>query len=328
MNKVKWGIIGLGKIAHQFAQELLLVEEAEIAGVASRDLEKATEFAQMYNCKKAYGSYDAIINDQEIDILYIATPHNSHALWTIKALENNKHVLCEKPIALNYTDALQMITASKKFNKFFMEAFWTRFNPSFQESLAKIKNGEIGTVKYINADFAFLLNKLASNRLTDIKLGGGSLMDIGVYPLFLAYMILGIPEEIIAKSNFNESGADMQTSIILEYNNAQAVLHSSFLSSSNMKAVISGTEGRINLNSPWYKAKSYSLIKNDKKVKYRLPINGKGYTYEIEECHKCIRENKIESDLWSHQNSLDLIKIVDEVRSQIGLEYKPNSHLL
>lgn len=321
MNKVKWGIIGLGKIAHQFAQELLLVEDAEIAGVASRDLEKATEFAQMYNCKKAFGSYDEIINDADIDILYIATPHNSHAVLTIKALENNKHVLCEKPIALKYADALQMVTASSKNNKFFMEAFWTRFNPSFQESLTKIKNGEIGAVKYITADFAFPVKNLENNRLTDIKLGGGALMDIGVYPLFLAYTILGIPKEIISKSNFNESGADMQTSMILQYDNSQAVLHSSFLSSSNMKATISGSEGRINLNSPWYKAKSYTLIKNDQKNKYQLPLIGKGYTYEIEECHKCIRENKIESELWSHQNSLDLIKIVDEVRNQIGLEY-------
>ena len=321
MNKVKWGIIGLGKIAHQFAQELLLVEDAEIAGVASRDLEKATEFAQMYNCKKAYSSYDEIINDAEIDILYIATPHNYHTVLTIKALKNNKHVLCEKPLALNYADAFQMVAASRKNNKFFMEALWTRFNPSIQESLNKIKNGEIGAVKYITADFAFQVKNLESNRLTDIKLGGGALMDIGVYPLFLAYIMLGIPKEIIAKSNFNESGADMQTSMILQYDNAQAVLHSSFLSSSNMKATISGSEGRINLNSLWYKAKSYTLIKNDQKNKYRLPLKGKGYTYEIEECHKCIRENKIESDLWSHQNSLDLIKIVDEVSNQIGLEY-------
>ena len=321
MNKVKWGIIGLGKIAHQFAQELLIVEDAEIAGVASRTLEKASEFAQTYNCKKVYGSYEALFDDAEIDIVYIATPHNSHAVLTIKALENNKHVLCEKPIALKYADAFQMIAASRKNNKFFMEAFWTRFNPSFQESLNRIKNGEIGAVKYISADFAFQVKNLENNRLTDLELGGGALMDIGVYPLFLAYMILGIPKEIVAKSNFNESGADMQTSMILQYDNAQAVLHSSFLSSSNRKATLSGSEGRINLNTPWYHAESYTLIKNDQKVTYQLPLQGKGYTYEIEECHKCIRENKIESDLWSHQNSLDLIKIVDEVRNQIGLEY-------
>lgn len=321
-EKIKWGIIGLGNIAHQFAKDLMLVEEVELVGVASRNLEKAQEFAEKYNCKKAYDSYDAIINDAEIDILYIATPHNSHAALSIKALQNNKHVLCEKPLALNYNDALQMINASKENNKFFMEAFWTRFNPSFREAFAKIKNGEIGEVKYINADFAFCANLDGiGNRNTDLKLGGGALLDIGVYPLFLSYMLLGIPAEILAKSNFHKTGADVQTSMILQYENAQAILHASFVSTSNIKATINGTKGRINLNTLWHEAQSYTLNVDDKEEEILLPTKGKGFTYEIEECHQCIKENRIESNLWSHQNSLELIKIVDQVRSQIGLEY-------
>lgn len=321
--KVKWGIIGLGNIAHQFAKDLKLVEEAELVAVASRNLDKAQEFAKNYDCRNAYDSYDAIMNDPEIDILYIATPHNSHAALTIKALQNNKHVLCEKPLALNYDDALQMIQASKENHKFFMEAFWTRFNPSFREAFSKIKNGEIGEVKYINADFAFYAEQLGGtgNRKTDIELGGGALLDIGVYPLFLSYVLLGIPAEILAKSNFHKTGADLQTSMILQYDNAQAVLHSSFISTSNMKATINGTEGTINLNPLWHQAQSYTLIKNNHEEEYPLPTKGKGFTYEIEECHHCINDNQIESNLWSHQNSLELIKIVDEVRNQIGLVY-------
>ncbi|WP_310379111.1 Gfo/Idh/MocA family oxidoreductase [Flavobacterium sp.] len=320
-KKIRWGIIGLGNIAHQFAQDLALVEDAVLTAVASRNLEKAEIFSNSNNCTKFYGSYDAIFKDDSVDIIYIATPHDSHAELTIKALQNNKHVLCEKPLALNYKDALQMIEASKQNNKFFMEAFWTRFNPSLQEALHKIKNGEIGEVKYINADFAFALENLEGNRMTDLKLGGGTLMDIGVYPLFLVYLILGIPIEVAAKANFHNSGADLQTAIILQYDNAQALLHSSFMSSSNMRATISGTKGRINLNSKWFKAQSYTLVVNDKKSKHKLPTKGKGYTYEIDECHKCINEGKVESSLWSHQNSLDLIKIVDEVKNQIGLEF-------
>ena len=205
-RKIKWGIIGLGNIAHQFAKDLMLVDNADLVAVASRNDEKSQEFAKQYTCPKAYSSYEAIINDPEIDILYIATPHSSHATLTIKALQNNKRVLCEKPIALHYNDALQMINASKANNKFFMEAFWTRFNPSFREAFSKIKNGEIGEVKYINADFAFYTDNLegAGNRKTDLNLGGGSLLDIGVYPLFLCYVILGIPVEILAKSNFHQ----------------------------------------------------------------------------------------------------------------------------
>lgn len=319
--KVKWGIVGLGKIANKFASELQLVESAELCAVASRNLDKAQEFANHFQCLKAYGSYDELFQDENVDILYIATPHDSHAELTIKALQNNKHVLCEKPIALHYQDALQMITTSKKYNKFFMEAFWTRFNPSVREALHHVQNGVIGDVKYLNADFAFTVENLEGNRMTDIKLGGGSLMDVGVYPLFLAYLILGIPKEIVAKSNFHSTGADLQTSIILHYEMAQAILHSSFLSSSNLKASISGTQGRINLNSPWFMTESYTLIQDDHKEKFKRPTLGKGYTYEIEECHACIKANKIESELWSHQNSLELIAIVDEVRKQIGLVY-------
>jgi predicted dehydrogenase len=321
-EKIKWGIIGLGTIAHQFANDLMLVEEAELVAVASRNLEKAQEFAKEYDCKKAYDSYDAIINDPEIDILYIATPHNSHAALTIKSLQNNKHVLCEKPLALNYDDALQMINASKENHKFFMEAFWTRFNPSFREAFSKIKNGEIGEVKYINADFAFCANlEGIGNRNTDLKLGGGALLDIGVYPLFLCYIVLGIPNEILAKSNFHKTGADLQTSMILQYENAQAILHASFVSTSNIKATINGTKGRIDLNTLWHEAQSYTLNVDNNEEEILLPTKGKGFTYEIEECHHCIKENRIESELWSHQNSLELIKIVDQVRSQIGLEY-------
>lgn len=322
-GKIKWGIIGLGNIAHQFAKDLMLVEEAELVAVASRNPEKAKEFAHSYQCSKAYSSYDDIINDDEIDIVYIATPHSSHATLTIKALQNNKHVLCEKPIALNHDDALQMISASRVNTKFFMEAFWTRFNPSFQEAFSRIKKGEIGEVKYINAEFAFHADNLegTGNRKTDMKLGGGSLLDIGVYPLFLCYVVLGIPSEILAKSNFHQTGADLQTSMILQYENAQAILHSSFVSISNIKATINGTKGRINLNTLWHQAQSYTLTVNDQEDEILLPTKGKGFTYEIEECHQCINKNSIESTLWSHQNSLDLIKIVDRVRNQIGLEY-------
>jgi predicted dehydrogenase len=319
--KIKWGIVGLGKIAQQFASALQLVESAELSAVASRNLEKAQDFANAHNCPKAYGSYDELFQDESIDILYIATPHDSHAEFTIRALQNNKHVLCEKPVALHYQDALQMVITAKKYNKFFMEAFWTRFNPSVREVLFHVQNGLIGEVKYINADFAFAVENLEGNRMTDLKLGGGSLMDVGVYPLFLAYLMLGIPKEILAKSNFHSSGADLQTSIILQYESAQAILHSGFLSSSNLKASISGTQGRINLNSPWFMTESYTVIQDDQKSKFKRPTLGKGYVYEIEECHTCIRENRIESELWSHQNSLDLIAIVDEVRKQIGLKF-------
>jgi len=321
IQKIKWGIIGLGNIANQFATDLQLLEDAEIVAVASRNKDNANAFAQKYNCTKAYDSYDALFADKNVDIIYIATPHNSHAELSIKALENGKHVLCEKPIALSYNDAIRMIEASKKNNKFFMEAFWTRFIPSVQEALAKVKNGEIGEIKYLKADFNFIGNETPGSRLFDKQSGGGALFDVGVYPLFLSYIMCGIPNEIFAKSIFHENGIDLQTSIILQYKNAQATLHTSIVSESDMKAIIAGTKGRIELNAPWFMADGYAVIKEEKETSFSLSNLGKGYSYEAIECHNCIRNNQIESKLWSHQNSLDLSKMVEEIKNQVGLEF-------
>lgn len=321
-KKIKWGIIGLGNIASQFAADLLLIEDAELSAVASRDILKAEEFAEKFNAKKSYDSYDSIFKDEEVEIIYIATPHNSHAELSIKVLENRKHVLCEKPIALSYRDAERMIKASRKNNRFFMEAFWTRFIPSVQDVFQKINSGIIGDINYLKADFAFHGSEIESKRLFDKELGGGALFDIGVYPLFLSYILLGNPKEIFAKAIKHKEDIDLQTSMILQYESAQSVLHASIVSESDMKAVISGTKGRIELNAPWFVADGYSLfINEEKEAIVSLPILGKGYSHEIIECQNCIRNNQIESKLWSHQNSLDLSKIVEEIKIQIGLSF-------
>lgn len=320
-NRIKWGIIGLGNIAHQFATDLLLIEDANLVAVASRDYDKANDFAAKYNCPKAYDSYEAIFADKDVEIIYIATPHDSHAELTIKALENGKHVLCEKPLALSFEDAVLMIESSKKYNKFFMEAFWTRFLPAFQDVFAKVKNGEIGELTYLNADFTFCADLSVLNRLTDVKRGGGALFDIGVYPIFISYIMLGIPKEIIAKAKYHDTGVDVQTSIILQYENAQAILHTDLISSPSMKANICGTKGRAELNAPWFMSDGYSIIKEDQEEKFILPNLGKGYAHEAIECHKCLRNNQIESELWSHQNCLDLSEIVNKIKKQIDLPF-------
>lgn len=320
-QKIKWGIIGLGNIAHQFAADLLLVEDAELLAVASRDILKAEEFGAKFNAMRMYNSYDLLFEDKEIDVVYIATPHDSHAELSIKALESGKHVLCEKPTALSYKDAELMIEASKKHNKFFMEAFWTRFIPAVQDVLAKVESGIIGEPNYIKADFAFIGNDIEGSRLFDKNRGGGALFDIGVYPLFLSYIVFGIPKEIFAKAVHHKNGIDLQTSMILQYEKAQSVLHSSIVSESDMKALISGTKGRIELNSPWFMADGYSVFKEEQESVYNLPTLGKGYAHEIMECNNCIRNDQIESELWSHQNSLDLSKIVEEIKTQIRLPF-------
>jgi predicted dehydrogenase len=321
-RSIKWGIVGLGNIASQFASDLLLIENAELTAVASRDFTKAEEFGGKFNALRMYNSYDLLFEDSEVEIVYIATPHNSHAELSIKALEKGKHVLCEKPMALSYQDAQKMIEASKKHNVFFMEAFWTRFIPSIQNLLQKIGNGIIGDVNYIKADFAFHGSETENKRLFDKELGGGALFDIGVYPLFLSYIVLGKPKEILAKAIKHKNDIDLQTSMILQYETAQSILHASIVSESDMKAIISGTKGRIELNAPWYIGDGYSLfINEEKEATFTFPALGKGYSHEIIECQNCILNNEIESKLWSHQNCLDLSRIVEEIKTQVKLPF-------
>jgi len=321
-RSIKWGIVGLGNIASQFASDLVLIDNAELTAVASRDLAKAEEFGGKFNALRMYNSYDLLFEDSEVEIVYIATPHNSHVELSIKALESGKHVLCEKPMALSYQDAKRVIEASKNHNRFFMEAFWTRFIPSVQDVLQKISNGIIGDINYIKADFAFHGSETENKRLFDKELGGGALFDIGVYPLFLSYILLGYPKEIAAKAIKHKNDIDLQTSMILQYESAQSVLHASIVSESDMKAVISGTKGRIELNAPWFIADGYSLfINEEKEATFTLPALGKGYSHEIIECQDCILNNEIESKLWSHQNCLDLSKIVEEIKNQIQLPF-------
>ena len=321
-DKIKWGIIGCGKIAHKFVSDLAMIDDAALVAVASRSYEKADEFSQMHKAKKAYGSYDELFLDQKVDIVYIATPHHLHAELSIKAMENNKHVLCEKPLSINHKEAKLIIEASRRTQRFFMEALWTRFIPTYVAVKKLIDEGEIGEIKYINADFAFRSEFSTDDRTLNINLGGGAILDIGIYPVFLTYSLLGIPKEILAKSIFHQTAAcDVQTSMIFHYHEAQAILYSSFESQSDMVARISGTKGQIYLNDRWHHANGYKLVKNGKEQEIENPVLGLGYSHEILECHDCLRKNSIESPKWSHQNSLDLISILDDVRKQVGLTY-------
>ncbi len=322
LPKIKWGIVGCGNIANKFTSDMALIDDAEIFAVASRTIEKAQGFAQKHNAKNAYGTYEGLFRNTDIDIVYIATPHVSHAELSIQAMEHGKHVLCEKPLSLNAKEAAAIIETSKRTNRFFMEALWTRFNPVIVETKKRIDDGEIGEVRFINADFSFKVSVRLDSRVIALELGGGAMLDIGIYPAFLSYLILGSPKEIVAKSLFHKvTKCDMQTSMIFTYETAHTLLYSGFESSSDMIARISGTEGQIYIHKTWHSPEGYTLVKGEDEQVFDLPIKGIGLTYEIEECHKCLRTNQIESKLWSHKNSLDLISILDTVRDQVGLVY-------
>jgi predicted dehydrogenase len=323
-KKIKWGIIGLGKIAQKFAKDLLLVQDSELQAVASRSSAKAKAFATKYNAKNWYCSYKELLQDTLTDIVYIATPNNTHASITILALEHKKAVLCEKPFAINKTQVLNMIHASKEHGVFLMEAMWSRFIPAIRKLKSNIDHGEIGDIKYINADFSFNADP-SIQRVYDKKLGGGSLLDIGIYPIFLSYLLLGKPTKINASAHYFDSGADSQLAMIFNYENAQAMLFSSFNSTSKRIAKISGTSGEIIIDEPWNETDSFSLQKGNDSTLISLPTLGRGYTYEIMECNSCLKNNVIESSIWSHQNSIELITLLDLVRKEINLSYEEDN---
>ena len=321
-EKVRWGIIGLGNIASNFVKDLALVKEAEIYAAASRNLEKAKGFSKEYNIPNAFGSYKELLECKEVDVVYIATPHTSHCELSIMAMEHGKHVLCEKPMGINRVEVEKMIAAAIQNKVFLMEALWSRFNPSIRKVKQMVDSGDIGPLAYLHADFAFYaLDRDFNGRVLNPELAGGSLLDIGIYPIFLAYLLLGKPDQILSTSNFHDNGAEVQTSMIFNYPKAQAILYSGFTSRSEMKAEISGEKGTIFIPPRWHEAQGYTVERNGEKEVFSMPTTGRGYFYEIKEVHDCLDQGKLESSLWSHRNSRDLISLMDTVRKQNGITF-------
>ncbi|MEH6514284.1 MAG: Gfo/Idh/MocA family oxidoreductase [Maribacter arcticus] len=319
---IKWGIVGAGNIAHSFSKDLALVSGGELTAVASRNLDKAQSFATEYGAPNAYGSYEELFNSKTVDVIYIATPHTTHARLSIAAMKAGKSVLCEKPLGVNKGEVEEMIKVAKENKVFFMEALWTRFNPTIKKVKELVDNGTIGDIGYLHADFAFFaLDRDENGRLLNPELAGGSLLDIGIYPIFLSYLMLGMPKDIKASANFHKTGVEVQISMIFNYEKAQAILYSGLNSNSEKKAEIAGSKGSIFVHPRWHETSGYTLeIDGDSSV-VEVGKVGKGYTYEIEEVHNCLNAGKTESDLWSHQNSRDLIEIMDTVRNKVGIVF-------
>lgn len=321
-TKIKWGIVGPGKIATDFTEDLKLVQDAEVTAVASRNLERAQKFAHQFDIPNAFGSYDELFNSDAVDIVYVATPHNFHKDLAIEAIKSGKHVLCEKPLGISRAEVEEIVAAAKAKKVFMMEGLWSRFNPSVQKAKQMVDDGTIGDVGYLHADFAFYaLDRGLDSRLLNPDLASGSLLDIGIYPIFLAYLILGMPNEIMATSNFHDNGTELQTSMIFHYDTAQAVLYSGLTGDSKMEAEISGSKGEIFIHPRWHEADGCHLAKDDKIQQFDLPRQGNGFVYEIEEVHQCLKAKKLESDLWSHQNSLDVAELLDTIRKKCGITF-------
>jgi predicted dehydrogenase len=322
-RKIKWGILGAGRIATSFATCLKEVSDSELLAVGSRDLLKAQKFATDYNIPRSYGSYEELVSDSDVDVIYIATPHNLHLENTLLALNHNKHVLCEKPLGVNQREVKIMIEKAGEKHLFLMEALWSRFLPKIIKTKELVESGEIGEVKLITASFCFKSNYGPENRLFNKDLCGGTILDIGIYNIFLSLLILGMPKSITAMAGISDQGVDNSCSYTFKYDDeALAVMHSSFMATSPAVAEIHGTKGKIVLEHRWFTPGKIKLIHEDgSEETFEFESKSNGYQFEVQEVTDCILKGKTQSDQWSLNDSLKLVQLMDSVRKECGIVY-------
>lgn len=318
MLTIKWGIIGIGKIADKFTQDLATVEGCELYAVASTNLDRAKAFAEKHNAAFAFGSYEEIFNAPDLNVVYIATPHILHAECTKLCLERGIAVLCEKPFAMNEIEVSDMIAVAKENNTFLMEAMWTRFLPATQKVLELVESGAIGEIKTLHADFGFKADYEPERRLFNPQLGGGALLDIGIYPAYFALLLLGYPSDIKAFSTIGKTGVDETTSFIFQYdNNATAVLNCTILADTNTDAWIYGTKGKIQVASRFHESRKVILFpKDEPPQEFNFDRETRGYDFEIREVNRCLNEGLKESPLMPLKMSRKLIHLLDKIRAR------------
>ncbi len=322
MKTIRWGIIGLGKIANKFAQDIQNVGNCELYAVASRYQEKANSFAKQHNATKAYGDYESLASDPNIDAVYIATPHNSHKEYSILCLNHRKAVLCEKPLAMNSQEVEEMIAIAKLNDVLLMEGLWTYFLPHYQFVLNELKSGKYGAITNLEADFGFRAKFDTTSRVFKKSLGGGSLLDIGIYPIFAALSTLGKPIDVDAKAVFFDNGADASCDIIFNYyNGVKAFLRSTLLEQTPTEAIFYCSNGVVKINSRFHAPSTVTVIYNGKETTYDFDYNTIGYNFETEHFNDLLRNGKRESPIMTHDFSRNLMLLLDDVRHLIGLEY-------
>ena len=320
---IRWGILGTGKIARAFAAALQDVPDAVLAGVASRSLDKAEAFAAEFRACAAYGSYEALAAADGIDLVYVATPHPQHAANALLALGEGKGVLCEKPFTMNRREAEQVVALARANKLFLMEAMWTRFIPALGEVKRLIALGEIGSVHQVVADFGFTAQAGPEHRVFNPDLGGGALLDLGIYPLSIAASLLGPVVEVKAQAEMGPTGVDVQTGFTLRHEGGgMSVCSCSFQARTPGELTVSGARGHIRMNTMFHRARSITVALEDGSSRtIETPYLGNGYVHEVIEAQRCFREGLLESPGMTHAETLALMGVMDEVRRQIGLAY-------
>jgi len=318
-----WGIIGSGGIAREFVRDFAFTSGHQVLAIGSRTQESADGFSQEMSVPRAYGSYERLVADPDIDAVYVATPHPNHLSATLLALNAGKPVLCEKPFAMSADETRTMIEKAREKNLMLMEAMWTRFLPHIIHIRSLLADQALGEIMTVEADHGQWFAQDPNFRLFNRDLGGGALLDLGVYPISFAHMVLGIPQSITAASTKAFTGVDGQTSAIFSYQSgAQAVLTCSLNGATPCKAVITGTLGRIEIDTRFYAVSPYRIImRNGDVTEYPRNYEGRGSREEAIEFARCVREGLLESPMMKLSETLQIMESMDEIRRQIGLEY-------
>lgn len=320
MRKITWGIIGLGNIANKFAQTLSAMGEVELKGVASRNKSKSEVFGNMYGVAtdKCYGSYEELVEDENIEVVYIAVPHVFHKEVSVLCLKNGKSVLCEKPVTMNENEIKEVINTARENKTFFMEAMKTRFLPINQTIKQWIKEGRIGEVRLLQADFGFKAQFDPMNRLFNKDLGGGALLDVGIYNVSYSSFIFGNKPMLINSNLYmGKTEVDESVSINLVYEDGkQAQLYSAINLDTIRTANIIGTKGRISVPNFSNADTAYILI-NGTEEKIQIPFDINGMEYQIREVIKCIQEGKVQSEIMSWNDSIEIMKLMDKIKKRV-----------
>ncbi len=326
MNSFNWGIIGPGSIANDFAEDLKLVKRPQrITSVLSHRQESAKEFADKHNVTNYYTDIQQFISNRNFDAVYIATPHTFHFEQALACLNAGIPVLCEKPLVINAEQVQQLIEAAETNNCFLLEGMWIRFLPSINTLLDLIAKDKIGKIVSIKASMSYKAPRDSDNRYFNPDLGGGSLLDLGIYPVFLSHLLLGNPVNVKATGKLSADGVDETCAILCSYETgAHALLESSIITQTALTAEIGGDKGVIRIMSPWNEKPEGIILKEyekDEEEHFPCEWEGRGFQYQVEEVIRCLEANQISSNLYCHHFSLDIMKTLDEVRRQLHVHY-------
>lgn len=320
---ISWGILATGGIARVFTRDLV-VHGHRVAAVGSRSSDRADDFAAEFGIPAAHGSYEDLVADPGVDVIYVATPHAFHAENARAALEHDKHVLVEKAFTLNAAEAREVVALAGDNGRLVMEAMWTRFLPHMRFVREVVASGRIGSVRSLHAEHAQQLPSDPTHRVNDLRLGGGALLDLGVYPISFAHDVLGPPTEITAQGVLLPTGADASVATILRHaGGAMSTSYSSMEARGRNAAVILGTEGRVEISAVWFTPSVVTVhdASGDVVEQFDRPVSGTGMQYQASEVERLLQEGATASQLMSPAESVAVMETMDQVRAAIGVTY-------